>query len=136
MVRSIFMAVAISIACGCVSAQGFVLSVSGTGQSGNKLVFTTTPQGPVTVNKISFLGLSLTQGKTQFEFWDVDLGWPIIAMGMAGSLRNGPTTQQVLVPELPPGFTIPVYAQSLVVEPRGGGYQVETTNVVTAIIRG
>ena len=116
-----------AFAASIASAQ-YTLATSGTGQSGTKLTFTTS--GPTTtLNKNAFLGLSPLQGQTQFPFVTIDLGWPIIAIGM-GDIKAGTVSRAIVVPDLPPGFSIKMFAQSLVVTPAGGGYQVEKTPTI------
>ena len=111
-----------------VATSQYTLATSGTGQSGTKLDFTTT--GPASQqNKIAFLGISPLQGQVQFPFVTIDLGWPIIAIGM-GNVSSGTITRPIVVPDLPPGFSIKMFAQSLIVRPAGGGYQVQKTPVV------
>lgn len=116
-----------------VDAQ-YTLSVSGTGVSGTKLVFTTSGSVP-NQNKVAFLGLSPLQGTTTFPLATMDLGWPIFASGM-GSLRTGSKSHNITVPQLPVNFVMTWYAQSLVVTPAGAGYITEKTNVIPFQISG
>jgi len=119
---------------GLAAAENPVLSVAGSGLPGTPLTFTV--KGSSVPNQVAFLGISPLPGKTDFGFVVMDLAWPIFASGM-GSLNKGEVKHQIVVPaSWPPFLTIPMYAQSVVVVPKGAGYQVVTTNVVKFLIKG
>ncbi len=119
-----------------IGAQGYDLSVTGSGQSGSTLVFTVKDNtGTPQPNQVAFLGISPLKGTTVFPFVTVDLGWPILAFGM-GSLNHGPAKHKIKVPDLPPGFSFKMFAQSVIVTPRGGGHQATTSNVLEFFISG
>ena len=119
---------------GLAAAAGPVLSVKGPGLPGSIYTFTVTDNPDP--NKVAFLALSPLPGKTEFPFITLDLAWPIFASGM-GSLNSGSVSHKVTVPiDWPVFLTIPFYAQSVVVTPKGAGYQAVTTNVVKFMIRG
>ena len=119
---------------GLAATQNPVLSVEGSGLPGTALTFTV--KASSVPNQVAFLGVSPLPGKTDFGFLVMDLAWPIFASGM-GSLNRGSVDHRIVVPASWPTFlTVPMYAQSVVVVPRGAGYQVVTTNVVKFLVRG
>jgi len=119
---------------GWVTAGELALSVSGSGLPGTPLTFTV--KGDKEPNRVVFLGISPALGKTEFPFVTLDLAMPIWASGM-GSLNKGTVSHRIVVPAAwPPNLTITLYAQAVVVTPKGTGHQAVTTNVVKFLIRG
>ena len=130
----ITIAALLAVAAVGLNAQGYDLTVTGSGQSGSTLVFSVKDKtGVPQLNQVAFLGISALKGKTEFPFVTVDLGWPIFACGM-GSLNHGPAKHRITVPELPIGFSLKMYAQSVIVTPKGGGYIATTSNVVEFVV--
>jgi hypothetical protein len=129
----ISLALVLSLAVGATAGE-YALSVTGSGNPGTPLNFTV--KGPSDPNAVAFLGISPLPGTTVFPFVTMDLAMPIWASGM-GSLNDGKVSHKVVVPkDWPPFLTLPFYAQSVVVMPKGAGHQAVTTNVVKFLVTG
>ena len=118
------------------AAQDHVLSVAGSGKPGTALKFTVTAKKIPTINQVAFLGISPLPGKTVFPFVTLDLAMPIWASGV-GSLNKGSKSHKIQVPSAwPVGLVLPLYAQAVIVTPKGGGYIATVSNVVKFYVKG